>query len=70
MKNMKKALSLFLALSMLLMVCAVNVLADDTVTLTVPNGTFATTCAANGDLPDGWTSKPIKLTAGNANASY
>ncbi len=70
MKNMKKALSLFLALSMLLTVCAVNVLADDTVTLTVPNGNFANLCTLNGTLPDGWISKPLTLTVGNANASY
>ena len=58
MKNMKKALSLFLALSMLLTVCAVNVLADDTVTLTVPNGNFAETCTTNStSMPGGWVGK-------------
>ena len=63
MKNMKKALSLFLALSMLLTVCAVNVLADDTVTLTVPNGNFAnTTSAENAPLTDGWTAKTVGTT--------
>ena len=70
MKSMKKALSLFLALSMLMTVCAVNILAEDTVTLTVPNGNFANTCDANGTLPDGWRSKPLQLTAGNASATY
>ena len=70
MKSMKKALSLFLALSMLMTVCAVNILAEDTVTLTVPNGNFAKTCDANGTLPDGWRSKPLQLTAGNASATY
>ena len=59
MKSMKKALSLFLALSMLMTVCAVNILAEDTVTLTVPNGNFANqTSAENGTLPDGWVAKP------------
>lgn len=64
MKNRKKALSLFLVLSMLLTVCAVNVLADDIVTLTVPNGNFGnTTSAENAPLTDGWTAKTVGTTA-------
>lgn len=70
MKSMKKALSLFLALSMLMTVCAVNILAEDTVTLTVPNGNFANTCDANGTMPDGWTPKLVAATAFASNRQY
>lgn len=71
MKSMKKALSLFLALSMLMTVCAVNILAEDTVTLTVPNGNFANVTVPlteggsneNGTLPDGWILKKYSINA-------
>lgn len=70
MKNRKKALCLFLALSMLLTVCTVDILAEDTITLTVPNGNFANTCDANGALPDGWTAKLVAATAFASNRQY